>query len=119
MSGPAENGVVIAHAYRWPDAQMAVASLRAAGIDCQLLDTNTHNTMPQAGFALGGMRLVVPKAQTDEAITLLSSGFMPKRHSWPMLVLLCLIFLWVHVPPVPGGVYLRHRIASATATRVD
>ena len=73
--------VVVAHAYRWHEAQMAAAMLRAAGIPADVLDALNHNAQPMAGLALGGMRLVVPPSRRDEALALLASTpLLASRH---------------------------------------
>lgn len=96
--------VVIAHAYRWHEAQMAVAMLRAAGIPADLADPLTHNMRPDAGLALGGMRLMVPVRHRDEALALLASVPPPParlRLGWALLV------WWCGAAPMMSGLYLR------------
>ena len=72
--------VVIAHAYRQHEAQLAASMLRAAGIRAGIADPLIHNTMPESGLALGGMRLMVPPSQPDEALALLASVPLPQTR---------------------------------------
>lgn len=72
-SGAAGGPVLIAHAYLGHEADLAVSALLAAGIPAQLLDAQTHAMMPQAGLALGGVRVVVPQPRAEEALALLAS----------------------------------------------
>ena len=57
---------LIAHAYRWHEAALAVSLLQASGLSPAVLDGLAHSTMPHAGIALGGMRIVVPASQRPE-----------------------------------------------------
>ena len=72
--------LVIAHAYRQHEAQLAASMLRAAGIRAGIADPLIHNTMPESGLALGGMRLMVPPSQQDEALALLASVPLPQTR---------------------------------------
>ncbi|RMC38907.1 hypothetical protein [Paracoccus siganidrum] len=101
--------VCIAHGYRWPEVQLAVAVLRDAGIRADLLDTLTHHQMPQMGLALGGVRIVVPPSQMRAAHDLLAAQpLMIARPLGWRLGLIFLFLLWFsHVPPMMSGLFLR------------
>lgn len=100
--------VVIAHAYRWHEAQMAVAMLRAAGIPADAADFLIHNMMPQAGLALGGVRLMVPAQFRDEALALLASvAPPPARMRLGRAMLFALLVWWCGAAPMMSGLYLR------------
>ena len=110
--------VVVAHAYRWHEAQMAAAMLRAAGIPADVLDALNHNAQPMAGLALGGMRLVVPPSRRDEALALLASTPLPRARMTLGRVLLFVVLLWwCGAGPMMSGLYLRRpEEARAAAT---
>ena len=100
--------VVIAHAYRWHEAQMAVAMLRAAGIPADAAGSLIHNMMPQAGLALGGVRLMVPAQFRDEALELLASvAPPPARMRLGRAMLFALLVWWCGAAPMMSGLYLR------------
>lgn len=113
---------LIAHAYRWHEAALSVALLQASGLSPAVLDGQAHSMMPHAGIALGGMRIVVPASQRDEAIAILSAVPEP-RASLPIWVKLvfAFLFLWVgalsfaNVVPIMSGLYLRRAGVSAPA----
>ena len=100
--------VVIAHAYRWHEAQMAAAMLRAAGIPVEVADPLIHNMRPDAGLALGGMRLTVPASYHDEALALLASvPLPPARMSLGRAMLFVVLVWWCGAAPMMSGLYLR------------
>jgi transglutaminase-like putative cysteine protease len=100
--------VVIAHAYRWHEAQMAVAMLRAAGIPADAAGSLIHNMMPQAGLALGGVRLMVPAQFRDEALELLASvAPPPARMRLGRAMLFAVLVWWCGAAPMMSGLYLR------------
>ena len=101
--------VVIAHAYRWHEAQMAVAMLRAAGILAETAAPLIHNMMPTAGLALGGVRLMVPASQRGEALALLQSVPAPpaRRMGLGRILLFVVLYWWCEVGPMMSGLYLR------------
>ena len=100
--------VVIAHAYRWHEAQLATAMLRAAGIQAGITDPLVHNTMPESGLALGGMRLMVPPSQQNEALALLASVPLPEtRMTLGRALLFAVLVWWCGAAPMMSGLYLR------------
>lgn len=100
--------VVIAHAYRWHEAQMAVAMLRAAGIPARADALHIHHMMPEAGLALGGMRLTVPPVQRDQALALLASvPLPPTRMGWRNALIFIALVWWCGAAPMMSGLYLR------------
>ena len=100
--------VLIAHAYRWREAQMAVAMLRAAGIPADTTGSLIHNLMPDAGLALGGVRLIVPAQCRDEALALLASVPPPPARMRLGRALLFLVLVWwCGAVPMMSGLYLR------------
>ncbi|WP_263566451.1 hypothetical protein [Paracoccus sp. DMF] len=109
-AGPA----VIAHAYRWHEAQLAAAALRAAGLPAEIRDGHTGALMPHAGIALGGFRLIVPASRRDEALAMLA-GLPPPRATQPLWLGCVLAFLvwWggiggmAGMPPMMSGLYLQ------------
>ena len=110
--------VQIAHAYRWHEAQMAVAMLRAAGIPADTTCSLIHNLMPDAGLALGGVRLIVPAQCRDEALALLASTPLPRaRMTLGRVLLFVVLFWWCGAGPMMSGLYLRRpEEARAAAT---
>ena len=112
--------VVIAHAYRWHEAQMAAGMLRACGIHAGILDPLTQNMMPEAGLALGGMRLVVPPSQRAEALALLQSMPLPStRMTWARKLIFALLVWWCGAAPMMSGLYPLRRPEDARAASVS
>ena len=110
--------VVIAHAYRWHEAQMAVAMLRAAGIPADAAGSLIHNMMPQAGLALGGVRLMVPAQFRDEALELLASvAPPPARMRLGRAMLFAVLVWWCGAAPMMSGLYLRPDLRRPEITR--
>lgn len=109
--------VVIAHAYRWHEAQLAAAALRGAGLPAEIRDAHAGTQLPHAGVALGGFRLTVPAGRRDEALALLAS-LPPPRATQPLWLGCVLVFLvwWggiggmAGMAPMMSGLYLQ-RIA--------
>ncbi|MBK4217707.1 DUF2007 domain-containing protein [Paracoccus caeni] len=104
--------VCLGHGYRWHEAQMTAAILQSAGIHVQLLDAETHNMMPSSGIALGGVRLVVPRAEAREALDLLLSlpPHEASRQKMWLSALFVLLFAWASVVPMMSGFYLRRPV---------
>ena len=87
---------------------MAVAMLRAAGIPADAAGSLIHNMMPQAGLALGGVRLMVPAQFRDEALELLASvAPPPARMRLGRAMLFALLVWWCGAAPMMSGLYLR------------
>lgn len=113
---------LIAHAYRWHEAALAVSLLRASGLSVSVLDGQAHAAMPETGVALGGMRIVVPASQRSEALALLASVPLPRASmsAWAKLILVGM-FLWIgafsmrNVAPMMSGLYLRRPEADGSA----
>jgi hypothetical protein len=55
------------------DAELAVSTLAAAGIDAQLVDENTVGVAWTCSVAVGGVKVMVPKPEVDAARELLES----------------------------------------------
>lgn len=124
VNGEVENAgdlVLIARAYRWHEAHMTASALQSAGIAAMVLDAQSHSTMPEAGLALGGMRIVVPASQSREADALVATLPQPvARLSLGAAIFLIATFWWIgifsfqNVGPMFSGVYQR-RTAEAAA----
>ncbi len=110
--------LVIAHAYRWHEAQMALAMLRAAGIPADAAGSLIHNMMPEAGLALGGVRLTVPAQFRDEALALLASAPpAPARMRLGRAMLFAVLVWWCGAAPMMSGLYLRPDLRRPEITR--
>lgn len=55
------------------DAELAVSTLAAAGIDAQLVDENTVGVAWTYSVAVGGVKVMVPKPEVDAAREILES----------------------------------------------
>ncbi len=101
--------VVIAHAYRGHEAQLAIAMLRSAGLAAWADGGLIHNQMPQDGLAMGGIRLTVPPSQRDEALALLQSAPVPLSRLRPFMALIFAVLVWwCGAAPMMNGLYLQH-----------
>lgn len=58
-----------------PDAQIALGSLAAEGIDARLADANFVQADWLYAIALGGIKLQVPAAQADAAQSILATDY--------------------------------------------
>ena len=71
-SDPAEGLVPIAFVYSQPEASVLVATLRAYGIRAFAFDQDTIYVAPWLMTALGGIRILVPSGQKEDATALLA-----------------------------------------------
>ena len=69
---PADGLAPIAFVYSQPEASVLVATLRAYGIQAFAFDQDTIYVAPWLMTALGGIRILVPKEQEEDAIALLA-----------------------------------------------
>ena len=99
---PKNTGLIsIASYYHSIYANLAKASLEAAGIYVYLMDENLTNCAPATGVALGGIKLFVPISQEKEARKLLGKDGMHSgvwmRNALPGRNRLArsLIYLWL------------------------
>ena len=69
---PMKDGfVVVAMFWRVPEAGMAASFLRSAGVEVDVTDEGVSGVNPFLAPAIGGVRLLVPARDADEARTLL------------------------------------------------
>ena len=60
--------------------------------------------MPESGLALGGMRLMVPPSQQDEALALLASVPLPEtRMTLGRALLFAVLVWWCGAAPMMSG----------------
>ena len=71
-SDPVEGLVPIAFVYSQPEAWVLVATLRAYGIQAFAFDQDTIYVAPWLMTALGGIRILVPSGQKEDAAALLA-----------------------------------------------
>lgn len=117
-----QGGLIeIARAYRWHEAQLAVALLQSANIRADIFDPHSHNQNLYPVLALGGMRLMVPRDQQDEALALLASVPPPRaslslaaRTIFAVTFIWCSIFSIANVTPMMSGLYLRRAHIEAS-----
>ena len=116
------GAAVIAIVYSQPEARVLVCTLRAHGIAAFAFDSGTISVAPDWMVALGGIRIVIPAAQRDDAIELLYEidlGWIcPPRpyagQAWLNILLTILLGLFFHVVPMPRvrGLYAWRRRQS-------
>jgi hypothetical protein len=105
----------IAFVYSQPEASVLVATLRAYGIQAFAFDQNTIYVAPWLMTALGGIRIVVPEEQKQDALALLADidvgwtcpprAFADERWvSWATSVI-AFFFVLVAPPPRVRGDY--------------
>lgn len=75
--------VCIAHAYLWHEAHLMLNALRSAGLPVWLEGAEIHSMLPEAGLALGGMRLMVAAAREEEARACLADLPLPVMTALP------------------------------------
>ena len=106
----------VARSFRAPEAGLAAAMLRAAGIRAEVFDLHSHVMMANHAVAFGGLRVMVPESDLADAARLLDN--VPQAASRPPPLLAAIfIFLvwWCGAAPVPGGLFLRRPDAGQAA----
>jgi hypothetical protein len=116
------GAAVIAFVYSQPEARVLVCTLRAHGIAAFAFDSGTISAAPNWMLALGGIRIVIPAAQRDDAIELLYEidlGWTcPPRpyagQAWLSILLTVLLGFVFLVAPTPRarGLYAWRRRQS-------
>ena len=71
--------VQIGLCYSSSEAALVVSALEGAGFDVLLPHFHTHALLPHQAIALGGMPLMVPRTQADEALAYLPA-LQASRH---------------------------------------
>jgi len=67
MSTPAGDWVVVARSLDAIEAQLWCACLQAAGLDAMVADAHLVQTHSLIGVAVGGVRVLVPESEAQEA----------------------------------------------------
>jgi hypothetical protein len=108
-----EGLVPIAFVYSQPEASVLVATLRAYGLHAFAFDQDTLYVAPWLMTALGGIRVVVPEKQKEDAVALLADidagwscpprAFADERWvSWATSVITFFLILVAPPPRVRG-----------------
>jgi hypothetical protein len=119
--------IVIAFVYSQPEARVLICTLRAYGFAAFAFDAGTISVVPTWMVALGGIRIVIPAAQREDAIALLyeiDEGWIcPPRpfakQAWLSVALTILLgFFGLVPPPRVRGLYAwRRRQAESGSPR--
>ena len=108
----------VGYAYGQMEAALACAMLEAAGIIALQQTRYAASNAWHFTFALGGIPIVVPASQRQEAIDLLADFALPSRarYSIGRTLLAVAVFLLATLPPPPSGYFaIRHPAARSTA----
>jgi hypothetical protein len=126
---PGGAPVPIAFVYSLSEAAVLVCTLRAYGIFAFAFDYGTVSVAPPWMVALGGLRIVIPDSQRDEAVALLyeiDEGWtQPPRpyapEPWFDLLLTIFVGFFAGMPPMPRarGLYAwrRRQAGSGSGAR--